>query len=169
MQLREEWVGVIDFSNYEVSSIGRIREKSTQKIAPSHALSKKRKYLCAMLNGRRYLTHRIVLCSFMDVPLSCQWEVMHLDGNGSNNILANLKFGTHIDNMAMDRGHNHSFKGEANKNSKLSEIDVAEIRRIYESRNSHQWGRRDLAERFSVNEITIGRIAKRKKGGWVHV
>jgi hypothetical protein len=73
------------------------------------------------------------------------------DSRWSRDSLSNLKFGTHAENMRMDRGNNHSFKGTENKNSRLSEEQVKEIRRIYMGRVRRKWGAKELEVRHFRN------------------
>ena len=160
---------------YEASSLGRVR--SVRQVASGKPGIMKpiivrfyaRVKLCHLPNQGLFLVHRLVALAFIGPPPDGMTEAMHLDNNPSNNTPENLKWGTHADNMAMDRGNNHAHKGSDNKNSKLSIEDVTRIIEQYRSRTGHQWGRRKLAAELGVSEHQIGNIATRKEGGWAHV
>lgn len=137
-------------------NIGRFR-----KLSP---LSRSRKYRRVVCNKKPYLAHRIILCSFTKRPLNYPFEAMHLDGDGFNNRLENLAWGTHAENMKMDRGNNHSFRGEENKNSKLSLPIIREIREKYVRGNGKM-----LSRKFGISRTHLRRIIKKAKGGWNHV
>ena len=69
-----------------------------------------------------------------------------------------------IDMVEKGRGKTSDQTGEANGNSKLTESDVVEIRRLY---SSGQYTYKELASQFNVHFDLIGRIVKRKN--WTHV
>lgn len=74
-----------------------------------------------------------------------------------------LYFGDHEDNMR-DRAASGNSKGIRNGRSKLSDVDVREIRRIYAVGELSQNG---LAARFKIGQSTISEILLGKK--WTHV
>lgn len=105
--------------------------------------------------------------------LSAQFAGMHIDGISVLHRCDNppcvnpghLFLGTREDNVAdMDRkGRRGSLKGSAHGNSKLTDEQVIEIRRLRAS------GSRgiDLARRFGVSPSAIVWITKRKQ--WTHI
>lgn len=154
------WKPVPGFDNLEASSDGEIRKILKPII-------KVRDYLCVLVcKNKSVLLHRLVASAFHGPPPNAKSECMHLDGDPQNNIPSNLRWGSHLENMNMDRGNNHSHKNESNPNSKLTKEQVAEIRKAYDQRNSSKWGRRKFAEKFNISEIQILRVAQRKYGGW---
>lgn len=88
-------------------------------------------------------------------------QVRHLDGNPANNQLANLCYGTPRENQADRVRHGTHCRGSQHPQSKLTEEDVAEIRRLGDQRHAA------LAKRFGVQRNTISRILQRKS--WTHV
>jgi hypothetical protein len=162
----EEW-RKIPFSHVEAyaSSWGRIKCNGVIiKQSP-----RVRDYLGVSLKRKRYLVNRLVCMAFHGLPPAGKNEAMHLDNDAQNNTPENLAWGSHTENMKMDRGNNHSHAGAANKNSKLTEEIVKEIRDAYDNRLTGSWGRRALAEKFGISEAHCGRIALRKSGGWQHL
>jgi hypothetical protein len=131
--------------------------------------SRVRGYKGVLIGGKQYLVSRLVLTAF-EGHAAPNEEAIHLNGNRADNRLLNLKWGSHSENMAMERGNTLlSHKGEKNPNNKLSTQDVLEIREAYSSRVSYKWGRRSLAKKFNVSEAHIGRIAMSQNGGWKHI
>jgi hypothetical protein len=148
MSNSEEWRPIPGFSDAFASSNGRIKQR--EKIRSQSRRNKNRKYLSVALDKKVYQAHRLICAAFHGNPPVGKPEVMHMDNNPCNNEPENLKWGTHAENMAMDRGNNHSHKGEDNPNSKLSPEAVKEIRSAYERRTNQRWGRKTLAAKFGI-------------------
>ena len=77
-----------------------------------------------------------------------------------------LETGTHKDNVhdAIERSRRLPIKGEKNKNSKLKETDVIEIKKALRNKTHSNY---KLAEIYGVSDMTIRKI---KKGTmWAHV
>ena len=169
-QIVEVWqqVPLPGMEDVYASNLGRIRRN--ERILSQQVRKHRRNYLGLSIKKKTYLAHRIICMAFHGLPPTPKAEVMHLDNNVQNNVPDNLRWGTHAENMAMDRGNNHSHKGESNKNSKLTAENVREIREAYDNRKPRtNWGCKKFADRFNLSEQQIGRIARREKGGWVHV
>lgn len=161
----EEWRPVPNMRLTEASSWGRIRrDGKLKKLHPGT-----RGYLQVSLYKITYRVNRLVCMAFHGLPEGQKMEAMHLDNDRLNNRPENLKWGTHAENMAMDRGNNHSHKGEENPNSKLTEEAVREIRAAYQGSKGLQWGRRALARKHGISEEHCLRVATRKIGGWEHL
>ena len=91
----ECWKVIDDFSNYEISNYGKIRNKTTRYVLTP---SIKSGYLCTSLttgNGKRKSVkiHRLVALSFIPNPLNKE-TVNHKDHNKLNNNLSNLEWAT---------------------------------------------------------------------------
>lgn len=118
-------------------------------------------YLRVCLSGKHYSVHRLVAESFIP-KIENKTYINHLDGNKSNNLASNLEWCTAKENS------NHKFanglhiplKGERHNKAKLSEMDVAEIRRSDESVAI-------LSARYRVNRTCIYKIKTGK--AWSHI
>ena len=77
---------------------------------------------------------------------------------------AHLFLGTQADNIRDMTGKNRQAKGEENGNSKLLEVHIREIRRLYRTGKHFQ---RSLAVKFGVGRGYINAIVNRKV--WKHV
>jgi hypothetical protein len=107
------------------------------------------------LNGqsKRLYVHRLVLLAFQG---SCpdNWECRHLNGNRSDNRLANLAWGTKHENMADKRAHGTHMTGESCPASKLNLSDVIAIKRLLVAGVPQS----KVGERFGVTQTTISDI-----------
>ena len=119
------------------------------------------------IDGKLQRVHRLVASKFIDNPFNKKC-VNHKDGNKLNNDASNLEWATHSENTL------HAFKtklqvalaGEDNKNAKLTEKDVKNIRNEYIA-GSKESGREALAKKYGVSQCTIGDIINYRS--WRHV
>lgn len=95
----EKWMQIEKYKNYEVSSEGRIKNKtSLQILSPIHING----YQCVSLSEKgkglfkQHLIHRLVVQTF--VGNDDQRIINHIDGNKKNNRLENLEWVTHSEN-----------------------------------------------------------------------
>lgn len=120
-------------------------------------------YPIATISGRSYHVHRLVLEAFVG-PRPAGGECRHLDGNKHNNVLANLCWGTRLENEADRKAHGTIARGEKHGRSKLTEWMVKEIRALYAAGDVT---RAELARGYKVSQFTIGMVLKRTY--WAHV
>lgn len=176
----EIWKDVTDYEGfYQVSNLGRVKSLSRPvlgkcnsiKMLPESILRqscKKDRYLHVTLgrNGkkRNFDIHRLVAIHFVENPEN-KPQVNHKDGDKKNNQSTNLEWNTRIENIQ------HSWKiglrnrptGEQNGCSKLTEIDIVEIRKM----RLLGMAKSDIAKYFPVNTATIDAILSGKL--WNHV
>jgi len=106
--------------------------------------------------------HVLVALAFLG-PRPDGHEVAHRDGNPTNGRPENLRWSTHVDNMADKVQHGTEQSGERNGNRKLTEDDVRAIRAAVAAGAQH----RDVAARFGITHANVGYIARRQT--WRHV
>lgn len=108
--------------------------------------------------------HRLVAIAFIDNPEN-KLCVNHIDGVKTNNEVYNLEWVTRKENSqhAKDIGLKND-KGESNPSSKLTELEVIEIRRLSKTSNLLQ---REIAIKFGVTRSTVSHILNRKT--WQHI
>ena len=96
---REYFRAVSVFTNYEISSVGRVRNSCTGRIMKLRA--RKDGYLDVSLakNGtkKRLLVHRLVADAFLENPVG-KLTVDHIDSNRGNNNWENLRPATCAEN-----------------------------------------------------------------------
>lgn len=106
--------------------------------------------------------HRLVAEAFIENPLHKE-TVNHIDGNKQNNCVENLEWCDRKEQMqhAYNLGLKKAAKGSCNCNSKLTDEDVEEIRRLY-VRGSRKYGTVALGKKYGVTNRVIGLVVKRK-------
>ena len=164
----ETWRVVPGFPGYEASTFGRVRRCVASQTAPvgfiMKALPDRLGYMKITLHhlGKPRCTqvHRVVAETFHGLPPSPRHQVAHWDGDPRNNRASNLRWVTALEN-AQDRdrhGRHTGIQGERHHAAKLTNAQVAEIRRRSEA------GTRGyvLAAEFNVSHPTISEIIRGK-------
>lgn len=160
----EIWKPIPRYENYEISSWGRVKNSSGKILKPG-----KNKYgylhagLCKLSKRKTILIHRLVASAFLPNPKNLL-QINHIDGNKENNNIQNLEWCNASDNIghAIQTGLTNN-KGENHSNSKLTEIQILEIRRL----ETEGWSQTQLAEKFGVSSGLISKIKKRQT--WTHI
>jgi hypothetical protein len=182
----EVWKDIPGFDNYQASNLGRIRSVDRVIISPwrgktqsrlfkgrilkpvSHKKSKRHVNVCVSDGSinRPKLVHHLVLLAF-DGPRPSGEITRHLDGNGGNNVLHNICYGTHTENRYDDVAHGlyQTRFGEGAGNVKLTENEVIQIKRSLKNY------KRGMTERLAAQfNVTSGAIANIKSGRtWSHI
>lgn len=109
-----------------------------------------------------FYIHRLVLGAFVG---KCPdgMECRHLDRNPDNNHLENLEWGTKEQNELDKIGHGTRLRGKQIWIARLTECDVAEIRRLWAAGCSQ----RKIAKTFGTKQANVSCIVLRKT--WKHV
>lgn len=107
--------------------------------------------------------HRLVLEAFVG-PCPPGMEACHNDGNPANNALTNLRWDTRQANAADRSLHGTAPKGEARKNSKLTEDKVRSIRAKYATGTTSY---RKLSDEYGVCAMAVSRAVRHLT--WTHV
>lgn len=154
---------------YEVSSFGRVR--SVNRIDP--AGHRRQEHMLALqldkhgypvvhlrLNGRDYMkkVHQLVARAFIGPPTG-HVQINHKDGVKTNAHVENLEWCTAQQNIthAVQNGLHANTAGSRNGRAKLTEAQVAEIRRLYAVGDTSC---PRLARQFGVGKSTIGYIVQ---------
>ncbi len=104
---------------------------------------------------RLRLVHHLVLEAFKGLKPPGK-EARHLDGNFNNNVITNLEWGTHAENIADQIVHGTDTRGERNGGAKLKNEDASSIR-------ASSLTGKELASKYGVSEATISRIKKGRR------
>ena len=96
---REIFKAVDGHDKYEVSSYGRVRRISTGRIMKQQKHKETREYLRVGLDKKIIRVHRLVAFAFIPNPNNYP-AVDHIDGNGGNNEVRNLRWCTNTMNNA---------------------------------------------------------------------
>jgi len=146
----EEWRDAPGFPGYIVSNRGRV-------IGPKGRLLTLRPNVNGriVLSSRRFgkrTVHSLVCEAFLGERPD-GFEIDHIDGDPTNNHLANLEYVTHSENIFREYRSGRAPVGEKHLQAKLSNSQVSEIR---SSEDSH----RSLARQFGVSDRLIRMIRK---------
>lgn len=162
---------------YEVSSLGRVRASINRKnMRAGDILSGKphKNGYCYVnitsIGGRRkhLLVHRLMMLAFEPIPNADDMDVNHIDGIKSHNVLSNLEWVEHVDNII----HAHKVlkvgadnRGEKSGNTKFTEDDVRKIRYLWDDGNGMK--QTEIAKMYNVSSVCINLIVRRKT--WGHI
>lgn len=172
----EVWLDVPGFEGaYQVSSDGRVAALSRTAVVKTRAgtyvrskkggllrptLNRKTGYLSVCLSGqKRFTVAALVLRAFRG-PRPDGQECLHRDGDKTNNALANLRYGTRLENVADAIAHGQFPLGEKVGSAKLTAADVQAIRASTHCNAA-------LAMRYGVTYKHIWAI--RSRAVWKHV
>lgn len=166
--MTEVWKAIPGYEGvYEVSDLGRVRsleridamgrvQQGRMKSAPigSHGYP----FVSLGLAGKATceLVHRLVLLAFVG-PAPPAHECRHLDGNRSNCVLANLRWGTRFENCADKLLHGTENIGERNGTAKLTVTAVRDIRERYARGGVSQ---KAIAADYGVSQPVIGKVVR---------
>lgn len=162
----ENWRSVVGYEDYfMISDKGRLYSKRSDRIL-KQSISKNGYYTVATrIGGRKGLAvcfkiHRLVAEAFLNYTED-KPQVNHKDGNKLNNLLENLEWVSQSENAlhAHATGLSVNAKKEENKNSKLTEEIVRQIRKEYKPSQVTQ---RFLAQKYGVSKTTIQSIVTDK-------
>jgi hypothetical protein len=167
----EVWKDIPGESDYQVSSLGRVRSKD-RTVRHNWGGNKKvkGKILSQLItpngycqvfiwkNGKRrvFSVHRLVLLTFVGLCPD-NMEVRHLNSIKTDNRLSNLVYGTHSENVI------DTIKLGRNSRQKLTPGIVEEIRKRILLGDSIK----TLAQEYSVSTRAISKIKKRQTYSWM--
>jgi hypothetical protein len=152
--------------NYEVSNLGNIKNIKKNKILNQNISNRGYKYIKIIIDNKTKFisSHRLIMLTFKPEEQFEGCEINHKDGNKLNNILDNLEWVSHKDNIqhAYDNNLIHTI-GSDKFNSKLMEEQVLEIRKLY----NEGYSQAKLGELYNVSQYNISLIVTNKM--WKHL
>lgn len=108
----ELWLPILSHQRYEISSFGRVYSHKTNRLLTT-TTGNRGGHKVVDLDNRTYYVHTLVLEAFKGPCPTIGMECCHNDGNGHNNNLGNLRWGTRSSNNK-DRVR-HGTHNNANK------------------------------------------------------
>ena len=98
--MTEQFKDILNFPNYQISNYGNVYSKQSKKIIPSWNDGNGYRAIHLWKNNRQYTKkiHRLVAEAFISNPNNYR-DVNHKDENKENNVVFNLEWITHQDNL----------------------------------------------------------------------
>jgi hypothetical protein len=185
--MEEIWKPVVGYEGYyEISNLGRVKTSAIfirhdgnwseeggyiKKIKIRNQQTNRYGYktikLCKLGNCKQMRVHRLVAEAFIPTD-NLNNQINHIDGDKTNNNIANLEWVTAAENMrhAWETGlvnKDHTI-GSKHHNALLDEQKVVEIRKLYEAGGITQ---KEIAEMYGVKFGTIKDVISKRT--WNHV
>lgn len=140
---------------YSAEPDGRIYSHLTKRHLRAAPCGSERQYMGVCLGrGRKRNVHTLILLAFVGPPPT-DHVARHLNGNGHHNAVSNLRWSTQSDNCLDKRAHGTMVAGEKHHACVLSDVAVAELRRLRREGLSFP----KLGERFGISTSQAHRIA----------
>jgi hypothetical protein len=162
MYTNEAWAEVRKMPRYEVSTVGRIRNKDTGRILKP--FTQNRGYRQIVLSGDtgtwRPTVHRLVAEAFLGPS---DLEVNHKDLDKGNNRIENLEYVTRSQNQA-HAAENGAWREHNPDAAKLTADQVLAIRETHAT-GAKGYGK--LALEYGVDKSNIAAIIRRRT--WKHI
>ena len=157
----EEWKVSPDNDRYEVSSMGRVRNRE-RKNCLRHKVSQDGYHrVCLSLpelkHGKFYPLHRLVANAFIPNPNNLP-QVNHIDGNKSNNAASNLEWCTAKENIEHGIKSGLILKGYEQTWAKIKSEDYP----IILAMRVAGYPNTDIAKKYNVHPGSIHHFFKRK-------
>lgn len=158
----DRWKQVDGFDGrYYVSTSGQVYSKISDRLMTQQVNKCGYRYVHLRGGGvsKNVNVHRLVAKAFVD-NADDKPCVNHIDGNKENNVVSNLEWCTHSENVNHAIDHDLlKVCGEYHHKHKLTSDDVLYIRQHYKS-HSKEFGAIPLANRFGVDINTIINVVK---------
>ncbi|MEM7758018.1 MAG: NUMOD4 domain-containing protein [Cyanobacteria bacterium P01_A01_bin.40] len=147
---KEDWSIIPEYSKYQASNLGRIRNAKTLKVLKPYLTNRGYHTVGFWVNNKkkRLLVHRLVAMTFIPNPEELP-EVNHLNGCKTDNRVNNLKWSTGSDNVA------HAYLIGLRR-QKLSTTDKELVLQLQQLGLTH----RAIGKKLNVSHSTVGSIAR---------
>jgi len=163
VSVNETWKPVIGHeTTFEVSNLGNVRAlpfdymwRGKAMHRSGGAVTQSRHsggyHVVALRDGKKHYVHRLVMAAFVG-PQPSKTDVNHIDGDKSNNCLANLEYCDRLHNVrhAIRTGLQNN-AGEGNGQNKYTAEQIQTARRMVESGSTQ----RAAAKATGVAESTV--------------
>jgi hypothetical protein len=172
--MMETWKDTKGFEGYQISNYGNVRScrpiNGIGRLKDIYRLIKlpvsKGYYRIGLRkNGKqvKVFVHRLVLEAFAG-PCPDGMEARHLDGDGKNNHISNLVWGTSVENRHDRIKHGTHNIGEDHGMTSLTVKEVKQIKKLLKEGELYE---RQIGEMFEVSRDVVSKIKQGRN--WKHV
>jgi NUMOD4 motif-containing protein/HNH endonuclease len=159
---QEAWMGIPDWSFYEVSNLGRVRRKAgtpkcrNVRILKSHINDNGYPTVHLRQDGaeKQMQIHIAVALAFLGEKPTPSHEVAHGDGDELNACLSNLRWATHAENEADKIIHGTRLYGEVHPSARLTNDEVSKVRELRHSGKTYS----EISDELPVSRAHACRI-----------
>lgn len=172
----EIWKDIVGYEGlYQISNFGNVKSldrtivygenkgqyhcRKGQILKPSYS----NEYQTVGLSGKTFTIHSLVANAFIE-KFESNLIINHKDGNKSNNFYKNLEWITQKENIQNSIKTTNGNIGSNQKDAKLNDILVIEIKKLLEEKELSQ---SKIAKLYGVSPTTISEIKTGKK--WKHI
>lgn len=144
-----------EFSNYEVSNTGLVRNKETKKLLKIHKNHLGYEFVGLSNKGRvrKHRVHRLVAFAFLENPEN-KPNINHLDSNPSNNHVDNLQWCTQSENIKY--AYDYGFKKPPMHRLGSKQGSSSQYHNVYLDKSRNRWAAR-------VETTTAGGLSVKRK------
>lgn len=159
----EVWKPIPGCPKYEASNLGRVRNKTADRILrPGFNLGGYAQYTLGKYGGR-HQAHKLIMLAFVGPRPPDKPDINHINGIKADNRLENLEYCTKSYNKIHSISVLGKTRGESHGNSKITNENVREIRRLAANGTAHKV----IAAQFSMTRGNISYIVRRST--WNHL
>ena len=163
----EIWVTLIDYPDYAVSNLGRVRRETKGMTVRAGRILKIHIRIRGfdrvnIFNQPAWYVHTLVAETFVEKPEYCT-DIRHKDSNRLNNRVENLEWLSRRENQRHMAEFGNVAKGSRNAHAKLTEADIPIIFDLIESGKSLN----AISRLFGVSGVIIANVRDGKN--WSHV
>ena len=180
-KLEEEWKDIENYPNYQISNLGRVRNKIKNRIIKPSFNNKTgylQNILCKNNKKKLFLVHRLVAEAFIPNPDN-KPQVNHISGIKTENIVSNLewctrsenikhsfKLGLSHSNFKTKSGDKHHFYGKHHKEDAKRKMKISHYKKVFQfDKNNNfikEWN--GIKEVEKILKISNGNISECCRG-----
>ncbi len=164
--MKEMWKDIAGYEGkYQVSNLGNVKNNKTNKILKNRKDKHGYFYvaLCKNSKVKAMKVHRLVAQTFISNPKN-KPEVNHIDGIKTNNLINNLEWVTHNENM------DHAWKNHLRDNCFKKGIDSKKSKVIYQIDPKNNqimnvfYGNRDVKRKTGYDHSSVSKSCRKRYG-----
>ena len=159
----ENWLPIPGYDNYFASNLGHIKGPRKTLTPVETQYGYHQVTLCSDGARATRFVHRLVATTFIGPQPTPDHDVLHWDGDRTNNAISNLRWGTPKENNADQERHGRRIRGENHPLAKLNANLVLQMRKQFDGGMTVM----QISKRRTVHYRVVWNIVHRRS--WQHV